>query len=359
VQKTAKVELRNAFELGWKWPDNDEHGESVTIRVRASHAPHRRFSLPVAAMPLKPNYCSQCGQPVATRSIEGRVRAVCPACATIFYENPLPVAASIVMNARRELLLVKRRHPPLKGTWCLPMGFAETGETIDQAALRELKEEAGIDARVLRLVDADSSYSDHYGDLLIVTFEMQKAGGQEQPGDDAAEVHYFPLGRHPPLAFSSNEKAVRVCAAMHEEGWEIQDSFVTLQGAADKAMLSDALVELIQSRADEVARLWLADVRSNPTTPSYQRAAPEQLLARAASALSQFGRWLSGTEAAHEVLSSLMLLKKHVWTFARSQGVWERPIDVYRVLELDRRIAAFFDQAMYHAARAFDAPASS
>ncbi len=307
--------------------------------------------------------------------MSGRQRVVCPSCQTVFYQNPLPVAASIVLNERREVLLVKRAREPHKGMWCFPMGFAELGETIAEAALRELKEEAGIDGRVQRLVDTDSHKSSHYGDLLIVTFEIQKVGGKEKSGDDADEVRYFPIGQHPPLAFSSNEKALQVCAAAHLEGWAIQDSFLTLQAEENKALLSDILVDLVEQRADEIAGLWLADVRSNPTTASYQSVDPEQLRERAVAAISQFGRWFKGDEAVeevkafyralgrerrsqgfkvHEVLSSLALLKKHVWTFARTHGVWERPIDMYRALELNRLMAAFFDKATYHTVRAFE-----
>ena len=333
-------------------------------------------------MPLKTKYCSQCGQAVEVRVVDDRTRVVCSACETVFYENPLPIAASVVLNDRRQVLLVKRKHEPYQGQWCLPMGFAEMEETIAEAALRELKEEACIDAHVLRLLDADSFVSSFYGELLIVTFEMEKTNGLEQAGDDAEEVRYFPLGQHPPLAFDSNERALQACAAAHREGWAIQDSFVTLQNQDDKVLLSDALVALVQDNAEEVARLWMADVRSSPTTTSYQTVAPELLIERASAAISQFGRWLKGDEAAeevkefyralarerkaqgfksHEVLSSLTLLKKHVWTFAHSHGVWERPIDVYRVLELNRRIAQFFDRAMYHTDLGFDddSPTSS
>ncbi len=325
-------------------------------------------------MPVKPSYCARCGQAVVTRVVDDRPRVVCPACETVFYENPLPVAASVVLNQRREVLLVKRRNEPYQGMWCLPMGFAELGETIAAAALRELKEEAGVEARVLRLLDADSVESSHYGDLLIVTYEMQKTGGSEQPGDDAEETRYFPIEQHPPLAFSSNRKALRACATAHKEGWAIQDSFVTLQADEDKTMLSDELVALIQDRADEVAGLWLIDVRTNSTTTSYQMIDPDQLRERATGAISQFSRWLKGDATpneiktfyrmvakereaqglkVHELLSAVALLKKHVWTFVRAHSTWERPIDAYRMLELSRRIAIFFDKAMYHAAREF------
>jgi ADP-ribose pyrophosphatase YjhB (NUDIX family) len=325
-------------------------------------------------MPVKPNYCAKCGHAVVTRVVDGRARLVCPACDTVFYENPLPVAASIVLNDHREVLLVKRRREPQRGKWCLPMGFAELGETIGEAAVRELREETGVDAQVMRLLDVDSIESSHYGDLLIVTFELRKLGGGERPGDDAEEVRYFPIDQPPALAFTSNEKALRTCAAAHAEGWAIRDSFGRLQAEEDAAMLSDELVQLIQEEADEVAALWLVDVRSNPTTRSYQTIDPDQLLERATLAISQFGRWLKGDEPpnevkafyrilakeraaqgfeVHELLSSIALLKKHLWTFVCSRGIWERPVDAYRVLEFSRRVAAFFDKATYYALRAF------
>lgn len=326
-------------------------------------------------MPLKAKFCSNCGGPIETRVLDDRPREVCPVCETVFYRNPLPVAASVVLNENREVLLVKRKREPHKGMWCLPIGFAETGETIGQAARRELKEETGIGGRILRLLDADSYQSDFYGDLLIVTFELAKIEGVEQAGDDAEAVSYFPINSLPELAFSSNEKALRYCAAVHEEEWAMQDSFQSLHADEGDEMLSDELVSFVGDHAEEITQLWFAEVRTSPTTASYRELDSDQLLDRVSTAISQFGRWLKGREAddevrafyralarerkvqgfaLHEVLSSQTLLRKHMWTYARSKGVWTRPIDMYRVLELNRRIALFFDKASYYTVRAFE-----
>ena len=53
------------------------------------------------------------------------------------------------------------------------------------------------------------------------------------------------------------------------------------------------------------------------------------------------------------MLSSLSLLRKHIADYARGAGVWDRPINAYRVLELDRRMVLFFDRAMYQLAMGF------
>ncbi len=286
----------------------------------------------------------------------------------------MPAAAALVLDYDRRVLLVKRGILPNKGMWCLPIGFAETGETIAQAALRELHEEAGIGGRVARLIDADSWSSSFYGDLLVVTFEVEKVSGDETPGDDADDVSYFPIDQLPPLAFPSNEKAIRLCADLHQDDWAIHDSFHRLEDGTGAEMLSNSLVGFVGEHAPYVARLWLADVRSNRTTLRYMRLDPEPLLAECTTGLQLLGRWLEGESTeeeirtfyrdlgarrrlqrveCHEMLSAVMLLKKQIWTYARSQGVWDRPVDAYRVMELQSRFAVFFDKAVYNLARGF------
>jgi 8-oxo-dGTP diphosphatase len=309
-----------------------------------------------------------------------RPREVCSVCGEIFYHNPLPAAAALVLDDERRVLLVKRGITPNKGDWCLPIGFAEMGETVAEAALRELHEETGLVGRILRLIDAASWKSSAYGDLLVVTFEVEKISGVETPGDDADDTAYFAIDSLPPLAFPSNEKAIRLCADLHRDDWAISDSFQRLEegeGAGAK-MLSDSLIAFVAEHASYVARLWLADVRSNRTTAGYLRVDPQTLLAECTTGLQLLGRWLEGegTEEeiktfyrilgakrceqgleVHEVLSAVMLLKKQIWTYARSQGVWERPVDAYRVMELQSRFAVYFDKALYHLSRGFaDSP---
>lgn len=60
--------------------------------------------------------------------------------------------AGIVVNSRGEWLVVQKRYGGLNGKWSLPAGFVEGNETVDRAVLREIKEETGIDARVIQLI---------------------------------------------------------------------------------------------------------------------------------------------------------------------------------------------------------------
>jgi ADP-ribose pyrophosphatase YjhB (NUDIX family) len=89
-------------------------------------------------------HCRACGTPVAyvVPADDNRERAVCPACATIHYENPLNVVGT-VPTWGEQVLLCKRAIEPRYGLWTLPAGFLELGETTAEGALRETDEEAG------------------------------------------------------------------------------------------------------------------------------------------------------------------------------------------------------------------------
>jgi ADP-ribose pyrophosphatase YjhB (NUDIX family) len=96
--------------------------------------------------PLK--HCRECGCPVAYRLPDDgdtRERAICTACHTVHYENPLNVVGTVpVWGESGELvLLCKRNIEPRRGMWTLPAGFMELGETTAQGAARETQEEAG------------------------------------------------------------------------------------------------------------------------------------------------------------------------------------------------------------------------
>ena len=100
----------------------------------------------MSSFPRRPiRHCRECGARVGYRVPDDgdtRERAVCPACATIHYENPLNVVGTVPVLGDR-VLLCKRNIEPRWGKWTLPAGFMELGETTAQGAARETDEEAG------------------------------------------------------------------------------------------------------------------------------------------------------------------------------------------------------------------------
>jgi len=95
--------------------------------------------------PIK--HCRNCGQAVAYRIPDDgdtRPRAICPACATVHYENPLMVVGTLPYWGDK-VLLCKRNIEPRWGKWTLPAGFMELNETVAEGAARETVEESGAE----------------------------------------------------------------------------------------------------------------------------------------------------------------------------------------------------------------------
>jgi 8-oxo-dGTP diphosphatase len=116
----------------------------------------------------------------------------------------LTVDAVVERNGR--LLLVRRRAPPFQGAWALPGGFVGRGERLEEAVLRELREETGLDGEVLGIVGAYSRPDrDPRGHTVSVVYAVGSAEGRARGGDDAAEAAWHRMDRLPQLAFDHSE----------------------------------------------------------------------------------------------------------------------------------------------------------
>ncbi len=101
-----------------------------------------------------------------------------------------------------KLVLVVRRNPPFQGKFALPGGFVELGETTEQTVVRELREETGLETRVLRLVGVYSDPArDPRGHTVAVAYALERTGGVLRAGDDARDIALVDAERLPPMAF--------------------------------------------------------------------------------------------------------------------------------------------------------------
>jgi 8-oxo-dGTP diphosphatase len=111
--------------------------------------------------------------------------------------HPILGVGTVVWHGER-VLLVRRGRPPREGQWSLPGGAQQLGETVADAARREVREEAGIEIEpgepiaTIDLIerDEDGSVRYHY---TLVDFTAEAASAELTPGDDAADARWFGL----------------------------------------------------------------------------------------------------------------------------------------------------------------------
>jgi len=125
----------------------------------------------------------------------------CPHCggAIEAFRNPYPTA-DILFHRPGKVLLIRRKNPP--SGWALPGGFIDYGESAEQAAAREAKEETGLEVRNLRQfrVFSEPGRDPRFHTLTVVF--LAGPGGEIRAGDDAAQVQWFALDDLPPeMAF--------------------------------------------------------------------------------------------------------------------------------------------------------------
>ena len=151
-------------------------------------------------------HCYYCGHALTHRFIDGRERLYCPACLQPIYENPVPATCTVVVNAAKQVILVKRAVEPKIGQWCLPGGFIELNEPPEQSALRELAEETGLAGSIQALLGVRTTPSVLYHSVLMVGYLITDFHGRIKPGDDASDVRWFSLDDPPSIAFDSHRR---------------------------------------------------------------------------------------------------------------------------------------------------------
>jgi len=163
-------------------------------------------------------HCPVCGESLVCRYVQHHDRLFCERCGEPVYENPVPATAAVVINEKREVLLVRRARDPQKGKWCLPGGFVELGETPEECCLRELAEETGISGRIAELVGIHLSRSYSYHSVLVIGYAIENGQGTLCPGDDAEEAAFFPAEGFPEIAFHSHSLLIRKALRLDERG---------------------------------------------------------------------------------------------------------------------------------------------
>lgn len=117
-------------------------------------------------------------------------------------KTPALVVDCVVFDAADRLLLIRRAHEPFKDRFALPGGFVDVNETVEAAALRELREETGVEGRIEKLIGVYSEPSrDPRGHNVSAAFLVAPADGAVSAGDDAAAAAFMANWRDLSYAF--------------------------------------------------------------------------------------------------------------------------------------------------------------
>lgn len=157
-------------------------------------------------------FCPVCGRVLESRALKAGepMRLVCtsPACGFVFYLDPKLAVGTIIRMPDGRIVLARRAIEPGFGQWVFPGGYVDRGEEVRAAALREAREEAGIEVRLDGLVGI---YSYPGTTAVIIVYLATWTSGELAIDDESSEIRTFRADELPwdALAFSSTGDSLR------------------------------------------------------------------------------------------------------------------------------------------------------
>ena len=155
-------------------------------------------------------FCPTCGGALQQRSLKASDpdRLVCSQCGFVFYLDPKVAVGTIIETPDSRLVLVRRAIEPGYGLWVFPGGYVDRGEELTAAAIREAREESGLDIRLEGLINI---YSYSGNSPIIVVYAASVIGGTLCGDEECLETRLFEADTIPwnELAFRSTHEALR------------------------------------------------------------------------------------------------------------------------------------------------------
>ena len=130
------------------------------------------------------------------------------------YRNPALTVDTIIINDDK-VLLIKRLNNPYKDSWALPGGFVEYGECVEDAAIREAKEETNLDISLDKLVGVYSKPDrDPRGHTVTVAYKCTITGSNVKPSSDAKDAKFFTIDEIKKITLAFDHEKILVDAGV-------------------------------------------------------------------------------------------------------------------------------------------------
>ena len=150
-------------------------------------------------------YCAQCGHELAERLVAGKVRPACPACGLAVFADPKLAVAALIEVDGRMLMGRRSRHSASPGMWSFPAGYVDRGEKVEDALVREVREETGLAVRIEALLGL---YSATGNPVALAVYVATPVGGALAPDDDLVGLACFPFDAPPEPAFPHDSQII-------------------------------------------------------------------------------------------------------------------------------------------------------
>ena len=151
-------------------------------------------------------YCPLCATTLVEKPIYHALRSTCPACGFINFLDPKLVIV-VVVEYKGKLLLGRRNIDPGKGLWSFVSGYVDRGEKVEEAAIREVKEETNLDVQLDNLLGIYSQNGNPHVVIgyraSVVNDDINKMAGQP---DEVSELAFFTREEMPDLAFPMDKQ---------------------------------------------------------------------------------------------------------------------------------------------------------
>ena len=152
-------------------------------------------------------FCPLCANKLTKKLKSNKIRLICDKCGFIHYQNPAP-AVGVFIIEKQKVLLAKRKIKPYLGWWDSIGGFIEAGESPQETAIRETKEETGLKIKLLKFLGATNDKYDTI-DIVPMAYIGKIISGKPKPADDVSKLKWFHLQKLPKrIAFKANRKTL-------------------------------------------------------------------------------------------------------------------------------------------------------
>jgi 8-oxo-dGTP diphosphatase len=158
-------------------------------------------------------YCPYCTTPLVEKHVFNAWRSTCPKCGFVHFLEPKLVTV-VLVQYNETYLLAKRKMEPALGQWSFISGYVDRGEQVEEAAVREVKEETNLDVQLEQLIGI---FSERDNPNVVIAYRASIVNNDisqmvAQP-DEVSELAFFTCKDMPELAFPSDTAILSICQA--------------------------------------------------------------------------------------------------------------------------------------------------